>query len=166
MKKFGRKTALILAIAFIPGALAACSRGADIQPARATQADGQPGPSLAQFTDIPIPAGATMDVPRSLLLGPRDFWIGRLVFRASPRTQDTFEFYAREMPAFGWQEITRVRAETSVLTYTRDGRAATIQISTTTWGGSEVSLTVSPQAQPAMPGMGTGAGGVQSAPLN
>ena len=63
------------------------------------------------------------------------------------------------MPGFGWQEITRVRAEVSVLSYTRSGRAATIQIAGTTLGGSEVNFTVSPQAQGPI-----GGGAVQSTP--
>lgn len=105
-----------------------------------------------QFTDIPIPAGARMDLDRSLVLGPRDTWLGRLAFTSSASPNDMFEFYAREMPRFNWTGITAVRAGTSVLSYNRDERVATVQISRTTLGGSEVLLTISPRGS-----MGAGA---------
>jgi hypothetical protein len=128
------------------GLLAGCAPTADLQASRA--GDGPaPGPTLAQFTDIPIPAGASMNLERSLILGPADNWIGRLVFTASLGPQQMFEFYGREMPGFGWQEVTRVRARINIMTFTRGGRATTVQIMRTTLGGSEVDLTVSPQAQ-------------------
>ena len=98
-----------------------------------------------QFTDIPIPAGARMDLDRSLVLGPRDTWLGRLAFTSSASPNDVFEFYAREMPRLNWTGITAVRAGTSVLSYSRDERIATVQISRTTLGGSEVLLTISPR---------------------
>lgn len=101
--------------------------------------------TAAEFTDIPIPAGARMDIDRSLVLGPRDNWIGRLVFTSAASPNDLFEFYARELPRFGWTSITAVRAGTSVLSYTRGDRVSTVQISRTTLGGSEVLITISPR---------------------
>lgn len=106
-----------------------------------------------QFTDIPIPSGARMDLDRTLVLGPRDSWIGRLVFTSAAGPNDIFEFYARELPRFGWTGITAVRAGTSVLSYTRGDRVATVQISRTTLGGSEVLVTISPRS-----GMDAGGG--------
>lgn len=162
MKVFPCKTAVCGIVAACLGvALGACQGTTDLKSSRATPPGAEDGPTLAQFTDIPIPAGATMDVPRSLILGPGDAWIGRLVFRTSAGVLETLAFYSREMPAFSWQEITRVRSEVSVLTYVRGARAATIQIAGTTLGGSEVNVTVSPKAQ----GVG-GGNGVRSAPLN
>jgi hypothetical protein len=99
----------------------------------------------AEFTDIPIPAGARMDLDRTLVLGPRDNWIGRLVYTSAANPNDLFEFYARELPRFGWAGITAVRAGTSVLSFTRGERVATVQISRTTLGGSEVLITISPR---------------------
>ena len=98
-----------------------------------------------QFTDIPIPAGARMDLDRTLILGPRDSWIGRLVFTSGAGPNDLFEFYNRELPRFGWAGITAVRAGTSVLSFQRGERVATVQITRTTLGGSEVLVTISPR---------------------
>ena len=153
--------------ALFAGLVLGCAPTADLKATRSASADGTgAATSLAQFSDIPIPRGATMNLDRSLIFGAADGWIGRLVFTNSLGSQEAFEFYGREMPAFGWQEITRVRAQTSVMTYTRGARAATIQITRTTLGGSEVNLTVSPQAQAAPMGGGGGIGPITpGAPL-
>lgn len=111
-----------------------------------------------QFTDIPIPAGARMDLDRTLILGPRETWIGRLVFTSGAAPNDLFEFYNRELPRFGWVGITAVRAGTSVLSFSRAERVATVQISRTTLGGSEVLVTISPRG-----GMDGGGGFAPSA---
>lgn len=113
-----------------------------------------------QFTDIPIPAGARMDLDRTLILGPRDSWIGRLVYTSGAAPNDLFEFYNRELPRFGWSGITAVRAGTSVLSFQRGERVATVQITRTTLGGSEVLVTISPRGS-----MDGGGGYAPSSPL-
>ena len=103
---------------------------------------------FAQFPDIAVPSGAKMDVERSLILGARDAWIGRLSMNVSSSSSDSYDFFLREMPKFGWQAFTSVRSEVSVLTYSRRGRVATIQIRPKTLGGSAVDITVSPRGRP------------------
>lgn len=132
--------------------MAACENTPGIR-ASATAPEGAATdqPSLTRFSDIPIPAGAKMNVTRSLILGPMDGWVGRLVFNTPAGTQTLYQFYAREMPRFDWLEISRVRAQVSILTYTRDARTATVQISSTTLGGSVVSVTMAPSTRPRTP---------------
>jgi hypothetical protein len=147
-----------MAYFLLAGALAACAPTADLKATQSGGGGAMAGPTLAQFSDIPIPRGAAMDLERSLIFGPGDGWIGRLVYTTSLGTQDAFDFYGREMPAFGWQEITRVRARINIMTYVRGARAATIQIEHRTLGGAEVNVTVSPQAQQT-PAAGSAPGG-------
>jgi hypothetical protein len=144
MKKYHLKSVAYILMA---GLFAGCSQTADLQASRASAKLTAGTANLAQFSDIPIPANASMNVGRSLILGARDGWIGRLVYTTSHNPQQAFEFYSREMPAFGWQEITRIRSQVNVLSYTRGDRAATIQISSTTLGGTEVDFTISPLAR-------------------
>lgn len=106
---------------------------------------------FAQFPDIAVPAGAKMDVERSLVLGARDNWIGRLSMDSGQGPSASYDFFLREMPKYRWQEITTVRSETSVLTYSRDDRIATIQITKKTLGGSKIDVTVSPRGRPPAP---------------
>ena len=56
-----------------------------------------------------------------------------------------FDFFKQKLPEFGWREITSVRAATSVLTFSRRNRIATIQIVGRTLRGAESTITVSPQ---------------------
>ena len=126
----------------------ACDKSARLlESTRTTDADGISQPNFAQFSDIPVPAGADMDLERSLVLGEQDSWIGRLVMAVGTNPGKTFDFYFGEMPRFGWFPVTTVRAETSVLTYARGGRIATIQVWGRTLAGSTVSMTVSPKGQ-------------------
>jgi len=147
IKKYLKTMGCIIAAGFLAG----CAQTADLQASATGKNMGAP-PTLAQFTDIPIPAGATMNMERSLILGQHETWIGRLVFTTSLGPQQTFAFFGREMLGFGWREITQVRARVSILTFVRGDRAATIQIDTTTLGGAAVDFTVSPtRAEPAVP---------------
>jgi len=133
--------------------LAALGIGACDKTARLTESTrpSQSGiigePNFTQFNDIPVPAGADMDLERSLVLGEQNAWVGRLVMVVGTNPGKTFDFYFGEMPRFGWFPVTTVRAETSVLTYARADRIATIQVEGRTITGSIVSMTISPKGQ-------------------
>lgn len=139
----------IAAAASLVTLLSACSIFSPSTPiapsSRAAEGASMDKGQAQQFTDIPIPAGARMDLDRTLILGPRDSWIGRLVYTSGAGPNDLFEFYNRELPRFGWSGITAVRAGTSVLSFQRGERIATVQITRTTLGGSEVLVTISPR---------------------
>ncbi|MBI05077.1 MAG: hypothetical protein CMI96_04595 [Pelagibacteraceae bacterium] len=127
--------------ACVPGSATTSSSGTTSKPTARTAV------GFAQFSDIAVPAGATMDVERSLVLGTRDEWIGRLSMSTGQGPSITYDFFLQEMPKYRWQEITTVRSETSVLTYSRENRIATIQITKRTLGGSKIDVTVSPRGR-------------------
>lgn len=138
-------------------ALSACS-SSSLSPSSA-RSDGSPAaPSFSQFSDIPIPLKASMDVDHSLLLGQGDAWVGRLVYTTDGGTGPIYDLYKADMPGFGWQEITSVRASISVQTWQRADRVATVQIRDTTFG-TETIVTVAPAM-----GAGTGGGAASSVP--
>jgi hypothetical protein len=113
---------------------------------------GQPqraGPAFAQFKDIPIPSGAKMNMDRTLILGENDSWIGRLVIDSRSPQASLFDFFKYRTSQFGWQEITTVRAQTSVLSYSKDNRIMTIQIRSLAIIGTEIAITMSPRGTPA-----------------
>jgi hypothetical protein len=124
--------------------LAACTQGARLQP---TSTEDQTGveKSFSLLTDIPIPQKATLDVERSLILGDLDRWTGRVILKVRQSAPQTFALYQGQMANFGWEPIMSVQAEVSVLSFTRDERAATVQIESRTLGGSTVSVTVAPR---------------------
>ncbi len=105
-----------------------------------------PVASFAQFSDIPVPSGATMDMEHSLLLGAGNEWTGRLTYTTSTNSARVFDLYKAEMPKFGWTELTVIRGDRSIMTYQQGSRVATVQIQAGTIYGATVSVTVSPNA--------------------
>ncbi len=138
--------------------VAACGQTTDVTPTTSIDpATAQPVPkSFAQFTDIPVPVRSKIDVEKTLVFGGGEAWVGRLVLETGLGPFDVFDFFKQELPGFGWQEVTTLRAATSVLVYARQQRVATIQIQSDTIQGSEVMINISPQ--------GTPAGGPMAAP--
>ena len=106
-----------------------------------------PSPGFTRFTDIPMPANNSIDLERSLILGTDQQWTGRLVITSGSNVADMYEFYRREMPNFGWSEVTTVRAANSVLVFQQNQRVITIQITPSRGitGGSTVDLTMAPR---------------------
>ena len=149
----------LLVALVIPMALAACT-GFDT-PTRTTinsgnsSSKGEPGApiqaSFTRFPDLPMPVSADLQMDQTLIFGTNDTWIGRLVIHSSHSANDMFDFYKREMTGFDWQEITSVRSKTSVMTYTRGQRVATIQIEGRTLRGAAITITVSPRGAEEFP---------------
>ena len=153
MAKARKTRGLLIAFAF-PLVLGACAgTGAPVSAGGSNQSD--PGaPTQASFTrfpDLPMPVSADLQMDKTLIFGTNDTWIGRLVIHSSHSANDMFDFYKREMTGFDWQEITSVRSKTSVMTYTRGQRVATIQIEGRTLRGASVTITVSPRGAEEFP---------------
>jgi hypothetical protein len=133
-----------------------------------TQAgDPQQQPDFTLLTDIPIPPGATMDNDRSLILGDKDRWTGRVVMKLWKSAPEANQFYQGQMPAFGWEPIMAATSGVSVSAYVRGDRAATVQIESNSMWGSTVSVIVGHRqaSQPAAYGSGHGSGaGAYDAP--
>ena len=129
--------------------LGGCGSGLGVKPMPMNKGEAsKPGQaSFSQFQDIPIPIGAEMDLDRTVILGARESWIGRLTLETSHNSIKLFNFFKKSTPEFGWQEITSIRSATNVLTYSQTTRVLTIQIIAKTLQGSEVVMTVSPRDQ-------------------
>jgi len=123
-----------------------------------TQAgDPQQPMDFKLLTDIPIPSGATMDNERSLILGDRDRWTGRVVMKLWKSGPDATNFYQQQMPAFGWESIMAATSGISVMSYVRGDRAATVQVESALIGAI-VSVTVGPRATGLAPSAAMGGG--------
>jgi len=153
MPKRSKARGLLIAFAF-PLALGACAGAGTPVTAGGggKNADGAPTQaSFTRFPDLPMPAGADLQMDKTLIFGTNDSWIGRLVIHSSHSANDMFDFYKREMTGFGWQEITSVRSKSSVMTYTRGQRVATIQLEGRTLSGASITITVSPRGAEEFP---------------
>ncbi|MEK9754319.1 MAG: hypothetical protein VW338_14080 [Rhodospirillaceae bacterium] len=139
---------LLLALGIV--ALAACETTPMI--AGGDSGGGQAGTKSAsgfgQFPDIPIPSGTKINTDKTLVFGTKP-WYGQLSLASSSNANALFDFYRESLPQYGWQEVTAVRAPTSILTYATPERVLAIAIQNATFSGSNVTVTVSPRGQPA-----------------
>ena len=106
--------------------------------------DGDPGSELnfAQFDDIPIPIGSSLNQKDSIIISKKESWLGRLVFNSNKKQLWIFDFFRNELPKFGWSKLSEVRAEYSLLNYTNGNRIASIQLFPNALIGTTVSITV------------------------
>jgi hypothetical protein len=149
--------AIICILAFVGG----CALNERLSP---TQSARTPGGGLQMFrpvSDVPIPKDAELDAERSLILSGKNDWTGRLFMISSVSATEAYSFFTAEMPRFEWSPIMTVQSGVSVLTFTRTGRAATVQIERRALGGSLITITVA-HAQDTM---GIPASPVQSPPI-
>ena len=139
-------------------ALAACSQSVGIAPpAKDTAGGTETQAAFTRFPDMPLPTKGYFDMERTMVFGGGDSWFGRLTINTSYDANEMFDFYQEHLPGYSWQEVTSLRSATSVLTYTRQNRVATIQIQERTIRGSEITVTVSPRGMPlASPAAGAG----------
>ena len=110
--------------------------------------EGEPGSELnfAQFDDIPIPIGSSLNQEESIIISKNKSWLGRLVFDSNKKQLSIFDFFRNELPKFGWKKLSEVRSDSSLLNYTNENRVASIQIFSNTFFGSKVSITVTETA--------------------
>ena len=99
--------------------------------------------TYTQFSDMPFPSGAIIDVERTTVVGSRP-WYGQLTFSVSSNVSSVFEFFDTKMETYRWQKITSVRAETSILTFIRQNRVLSISIKEKTLKGTKVTIVSSP----------------------
>ena len=141
-----------------------CSQTAGILPNNGDPAQKNPttpASAFSQFPDIPVPAGSEIIVDKTLVFGSKP-WFGQLTLSSSGSANAAFDFFRGNLTGFGWEEVTSVRAPTSILTYAREDRVLAIAIRGGTLTGSELTITVSPRGKPQPQG---GAQGILPPPV-
>lgn len=145
----------VVAAVLVGGMAMGCTPAATVQTngnssgaASGGTTQGVPEQSFSRFPDLPVPAGAKINLDKTVVFGSGEEWFGRITLTVGFNSDQMFDFFKQELPGFNWQEITSVRSATSVLTYQRRERIATIQISGRTLTGSDVMVTVSPKGAP------------------
>ncbi len=116
--------------------------GDSLLPVKGPEGDPSTELSLAEFDDLPIPLNSKLDKKDSIIISKRDGWLGRLTFNTSEKQINVFDFFRNELPKFGWQKLSEISSETSILNYQNKSRLALIQISENFLYGSNVTVTV------------------------
>lgn len=160
----GRPRALALALLLLAG----CGSGPAAPPGRDAPGPGA-GTELERagfgtFPDIALPAGTSIDLDRSLVLGTGRDWVGRLAFTANGNLAAAYDFFRTEMPKLGWTEMTSLRGATSLLVFQQGARVVSIQIVGRSFAlsGVAVELVMAPRAAGGA-GSGAGSGGGRGA---
>jgi hypothetical protein len=94
-----------------------------------------------------LPAGYKVDLDRTIIFGTDESWTGRLSYTTSTSADAVFDFLHAEMPNFGWAEVTAMRSDPSVMTFTSaaTNRTAIMTIARApTLGSTRVEMVVSP----------------------
>ena len=136
---------IIISLIFISG----CTKnGVPLMSSGVSGTEGLPPEQLsfAKFKDIAIPDGAVMDMENTIIFGSDEEWFGRLSINPRLSHAETFDFFRYEMPNLSWKAITNVRSTSSVLSYEKDQRIVTIQI-TYSYGQTLCSINMSPKKQ-------------------
>ncbi|RZO19133.1 MAG: hypothetical protein EVB03_09065 [SAR92 clade bacterium] len=97
------------------------------------------------FADIPIAATDKVDIEKSLLLNPGEYWIGRAVLKSSLKEEEAFNYYKNKMSDYDWTTVTSVQSKVSILTFEKFDRFAAVQIQSAGMRGSAITITVSPR---------------------
>jgi hypothetical protein len=146
---FRRAAALIFTLT-----LTACAEGGAVTATNAPSASdsaaaaGSTAQIMVLAKGTALPAGYKVDPERTMIFGTDERWTGRLTYTASGSADEVFDFLHKEMPNFGWVEISAMRSDNSLLTFSSEstGRLATINIRRgSVIGSTQVDMVVAPQ---------------------
>ena len=128
-------------------ALMACS-SVDIRPPSKDGASA-PEPSAAHLAgDMPIPIGATVRPQETLVMGTGNRWMGRISLSVPGESQAIYTYYRDGLASAGWFLTSSSYSKLSFLTFSKAERVATVQIQSASFGGNEVTITVTPATKP------------------
>lgn len=101
--------------------------------------------------DVPLPPGAVIKQQDTLVMGTGNSWTGRINLTISGDPQAVFSYFRDSMPPAGWTMTSSSFSKLSLLTFTKGERVANVQMQSTSFGGNEVLITVSPVTRNAAP---------------
>lgn len=135
-------------------ALSACAEGPAVTATTAPTASdnvaaaGSSAQVMILAKGTALPAGYKVDPARTMIFGTDERWLGRLTYTAAGSADEVFDFLHREMPNFGWVEISAMRSDNSLLTFSSEstGRLATVNIRRgSVIGSTQVDMVVAPK---------------------
>jgi len=82
-------------------------------------------------------------------MGTGNRWMGRISLSVPGDSQVVYAYFRDGLPSAGWTLTSSSYSKLSFLTFSKAERVATIQIQSASFGGNEVTITVTPAAKPA-----------------
>ena len=97
---------------------------------------------------MPSPPGATIRPQETLVMGTGNRWMGRISLSVRGESQAVYTYYRDSLPSAGWILTSSSYSKLSFLTFNKAERVATVQIQSASFGGNEVTITVTPATKP------------------
>ena len=111
-----------------------------------TPPPGAPLYGTDKTADVAKPKGSNIDYGKSIILGPGNAWVGRLVYTCNQDIPYLWDFLQAEMTRLGWTYLSGTRSGISVMIFKRPGRVANFQLKDRFISGTVVICDMSPEA--------------------
>ncbi len=158
-----------VAVVAVIFALSACAKQDSVIAKSGAPTAGDSLNLLSIASGTALPTGYKIDTSRTMIFGTDERWTGRLSYTTSTNADDVFAFLHREMPNFGWSEMSAMRSDSSVMVFASEntGRMATMTIRRGSMiGSTQVDMVVSPRENGARTNAAPAAPRPQAQPLN
>ena len=99
---------------------------------------------LSQITDIPIPEDSIIDLEKTLIVGEKSDWMGRVSLISKKKVDDIYNFFLNEMIKFSYDKKSSNKSDTSTLIFENNKKAIFIKISELNLRKTYIEITATP----------------------
>ena len=99
---------------------------------------------LSQITDIPIPEESIIDLEKTLIVGEKSDWMGRVSLISKKKVDDIYNFFLNEMIKFSYEKKSSTKSDTSTLIFENNKKAIFIKISELNLRKTYIEITATP----------------------
>ena len=99
---------------------------------------------LSQITDIPIPEDSIIDLEKTLIVGEKSDWMGRVSLISKKKVDDIYNFFLNEMIKFSYEKKSSNKSDTSTLIFENNKKAIFIKISELNLRKTYIEITATP----------------------
>ena len=99
---------------------------------------------LSQITDIPIPKESMIDLEKTLIVGEKSDWMGRVSLISKKKVDDIYNFFLNEMIKFSYEKKSSNKSDTSTLIFENNKKVIFIKISELNLRKTYIEITATP----------------------
>jgi len=99
---------------------------------------------LSQITDIPIPEESIIDLEKTLIVGEKSDWMGRVSLISKKKVDDIYNFFLNEMIKFSYEKKSSNKSDTSTLIFENNKKVIFIKISELNLRKTYIEITATP----------------------
>jgi hypothetical protein len=110
------------------------------------------GPATNSFSGLELlgqtelPAGSKIIAGQSLIIGAGDNWVGKVVLDAGQDAASSYAFFLQALPGKGWNLLSAIRGQRSILVFNKADRTVTIDIAEgMALSNAKIELTMAPR---------------------